>query len=88
MAKFRLPDEAQSKIAWAYNLSRGGVGLNSPEPIDEGQQIIINFRIDGKDLGIMPATVVFCRLEIDESWRIGCAFLKPISQDALDVLLS
>ena len=87
MAKLRTDDSPDPKTTWAYNLSTGGVGLNVPEPIDAGRHVTIQFRVSEKDVKTVPARVVFCRQEIDQSWRVGCAFIEPISQDLMDALL-
>jgi len=87
MAKLQLANTLETQVTWAYNLSLGGVGLNAPEPLEIGQEVTIHFRIQGKEVTTIPAHIVFCRLELDQSWRVGCAFDAPISQDMLDVLL-
>jgi hypothetical protein len=88
MAKLQFAGTQETQITWAYNLSNGGVGLNAPEPLELGRQVIINFRNQEKEVKIIPAKIVFCRLEVDGSWRIGCAFLESISSETLDSLLS
>jgi hypothetical protein len=88
MAKVQLHESDQIKVTWAYNLSQGGVGLNSPTPLEFDQTVSIHFRVDGKEVKILPAKIIFCRMEIDRSWRIGCAFLDILSHDTLDSLLN
>jgi PilZ domain len=88
MAKLQVGEPPDIKVAWAYNLSLGGVGLNSSEPLEVGQDVTIHFRLGGQDVNSMPARVVFCHHEIDKSWRIGCEFHRPISQETLDTLLN
>jgi hypothetical protein len=87
MAKLQFANSLETQITWAYNLSQGGVGLNAPQALDIGLEVSINFRTHDKEVKTIPAKIVFCRLEVDQSWRIGCAFLRPISQDTLDSLL-
>jgi hypothetical protein len=87
MAKLQVANSLETQITWAYNLSQGGVGLNAPKALEVGQEVIINFRGADREVKTIPARIVFCRLEVDQSWRIGCAFLKSISQDTLDSLL-
>jgi hypothetical protein len=87
MAKLRTANSPEAQITWAYNLSTGGVGLNAPEAVEVGQQVTIQFRVSEKDVKVIAAKVVFCRLEVDNSWRVGCAFVTPISQDFMDALL-
>lgn len=87
MAKVRLPNIAGEKVVWAYNLSQGGVGLNSPHPFEVGLDVGIKFKCDHVETETIPAKVIFCRQEADGSWRIGCQFAEAISKDALDGLL-
>jgi PilZ domain len=88
MAKLQVGEDCGIKVAWAYNLSLGGVGLNSSDPLDVSRDVIIHFRLNGKDVSSVPARIVFCHHEIDKSWRIGCEFHRPISQETLDALLN
>jgi hypothetical protein len=88
MAKLQRAGSAETEVTWAYNLSQGGVGLNAPTALEVGQEVIIHFRLQEKEVKTIPAKIIFCRLEVDRSWRIGCAFPGPISQDILDSLLS
>jgi hypothetical protein len=88
MAKLQLAGSQEMQITWAYNLSQGGVGLNAPQAFEVGRSVTINFRVQDREVKVIPATIVFCRLEVDGSWRIGCSFLEPISAEMLDSLLS
>jgi hypothetical protein len=88
MAKLQIAGTVETQITWAYNLSQGGVGLNAPQALEVGRQVTINFRIQDKEVKVIPAKIVFCRSEVDGSWRIGCAFFEPISPEILDSLLS
>ena len=88
MAKLQLTGSQDTQITWAYNLSQGGVGLNAPHALDVGREVTIYFKIQDKEIKSIPAKIVFCRLEIDNTWRVGCAFLDPISAETLDYLLS
>lgn len=87
MAKLQTAASPETQITWAYNLSTGGVGLNAPQALEVGQQVTIQFRLSDKEVKVIVAQVVFCRLEVDRSWRVGCAFLDPMSQDFMDALL-
>ncbi len=82
-----VPDSPNTQVTWAYNLSAGGVGLNCSVAMEVGQDVLIRFRVQGKDTAGIPAHIIFCRLEVDSTWRLGCQFMEPISQDMLDTLL-
>jgi len=87
MAKLQLISRKETQITWAYNLSQGGVGLNAPNALEVGLEVNISFRNGDKEMTI-PARIIFCLLEMDRSWRIGCAFQKHITPDTLEYLLS
>jgi hypothetical protein len=87
MAKLQLAGTKETQITWAYNLSQGGVGLNAPQALEIGQEVTIIFRLLENEIKSIPAKIVFCLLEADRSWRVGCAFHCPISRDMLDSLL-
>ena len=87
MAKLQISGNADTQITWAYNLSLGGVGLNAPHPLEVGHEVRISFRVHEKEVKVLPARIVFCRSEVDGSWRIGCAFSEALSADILDSLL-
>ncbi len=88
MAKLQLPDSDTTQVTWAYNLSLGGVGLNASAELPVDQKIIIHFKTIDNEIHSVPAKIIFCRLEIDRTWRIGCAFDEPLSQTAMDALLN
>ena len=88
MAKLQVTGNRETQITWAYNLSQGGVGLNAQDPLDVGREVNISFRVADKEIKTIAAKIIFCRVEMDRSWRIGCSFLSPISTDTLEFLLS
>jgi hypothetical protein len=88
MAKLQLAGSQETQITWAYNLSQGGVGLNAPQAFEVDREVTIHFRLRDKEVKAIAARIVFCRLEVDGTWRVGCAFLDPISHEMLDSLLN
>ena len=88
MAKLQVAGTTDTQVTWAYNLSQGGVGLNAPQAFEVGRQVTVNFRVQDKEVKMIPGKIVFCRSEVDGSWRVGCAFFEPISPETLDSLLS
>jgi hypothetical protein len=88
MAKVQIANPVDTRVTWVYNLSLGGVGLNAAQTFEVGQELLINFRTPGKEISPLAAKVVFCLLEADRSWRVGCEFATPITQDILEGLLS
>jgi hypothetical protein len=59
MAKLQIEDQQNTRIAWVYNLSLGGAGLNSTEPIESGQYLAINFRVPGKSIELVGLLLSF-----------------------------
>jgi hypothetical protein len=88
MAKLQFPNSDEKHTAWVYNLSLGGVGLNSAQALDIGQELTITFRLPDAEIPSQHAKVIFSQLEADGSWRIGCEFHAPITQEILESLLS
>jgi hypothetical protein len=82
-----FPATGETMIAWLNNLSVTGIGLNLPRSLDAGQAIIIQVRVEQGPPVKLPAVVVHSTAEIDGSWRVGCHFDEPISEDALETLL-
>lgn len=87
MAKLQIPGVADTPTVWVYNVSLGGVGLNAPCYIDSGLEVMINFRLADRKVASVPAKTVFCMAEADNSWRVGCEFDSPLTQDILEAII-
>src|SRR5262245_59049384 len=85
IGRVQFPDKDHSFDAFVYNLSENGIGLNMPEPLNVGQEIVIRIRVRGQtEPYCFPAKVMHATEELDRTWRIGCEFAESISPDVLD----
>jgi hypothetical protein len=82
-----FPSTGETLTAWLNNLSVTGIGLNLPRSLEAGLDLIIQIRIENGPPVKLPAQVVHSTAEIDGTWRVGCRFDTPISQDTLESLL-
>jgi hypothetical protein len=88
LGRVHLADRADGCDAFVFNLSESGVGLNMPEPLAVGQEIVIRIRVRGEARPRQyQAKVMHATQEVDRSWRIGCAFKQSITQQELDQIL-
>jgi c-di-GMP-binding flagellar brake protein YcgR len=86
--KLLFPATGETISAWLNNLSTTGIGLNLPRALELGLAMVIQVRVEGKTEPVkLPARVVHSTLEADGSWRVGCNFDAPLSNDELESLL-
>jgi PilZ domain len=83
-----LPGTGDTMVAWVINLSVGGMGLNLPEKLAEGQALTVHLKAPESKLAVAAsARVVHVTAEVDGTWRVGCAFDQPLPAETLDTLL-
>jgi hypothetical protein len=82
-----FPDTGETMTAWLNNLSITGIGLNLPRSLDAGQTLVLQVRVEGGDRMKLPARVVHSTCEVDGTWRVGCNFDAPLSNEVLESLL-
>lgn len=82
-----FPATGESMTAWLNNLSVTGIGMNLPRCLDAGLALHIQVRVEQGPPVKLPAHVVHSTAEIDGSWRVGCAFDEPLSEETLETLL-
>jgi PilZ domain len=82
-----FPASGETLTAWLNNLSVAGIGMNLPRCLDAGQALIIQVRIENSPPVRLAARVVHSTPEVDGTWRVGCAFDEPLSDDLLESLL-
>lgn len=86
--KLFFPANGATQHAWIYNLSVTGIGLNLPEPLESGRDVVIQLRMAGKlEVLKLPARVIHSTAEVDQTWRVGCEFAAPLDAEVLDALL-
>jgi hypothetical protein len=82
-----FPSTGETLMAWLNNMSVTGIGLNLPRNLEAGLALIIQIRVENGPPMKLAARVVHSTAEIDGTWRVGCHFDTPISQDTLESLL-
>jgi hypothetical protein len=86
--KLYFPVTGDGLTVWVSNLSVGGAGLNSPQPLEEGADVIVTLKVTSqRAVHRVPARVVHVTEEADGSWRIGCEFAEPLAPDVMESLL-
>ena len=86
--KVFFPVTAETLRAWFNNLSTTGVGLNLPRALDAGTVLVIQVRVEGSEQALrIGARVIHSSLEVDGTWRVGCNFDEPLTNEMLESLL-
>ena len=86
--KLFFPRTDESMTAWLNNLSTTGVGLNLPRALDAGTVLVIQVRVEGSQQALrIGARVIHSSLEVDGTWRVGCNFDEPLTNEMLESLL-
>jgi hypothetical protein len=87
-AKLFFPTTGETMVAWLTNLSVTGVALNLPRALEADLELVLQVRVaDGGSPVRLAATVVHSTCEVDGTWRVGCVFPAPLSDDLLESLL-
>ncbi len=76
--------------SWARpcDVSAGGIGLLTAHAYDPGTVLTIRLRARRDDPGPgLFATVVHATGEADGTWRLGCAFDRPLNAETLGAFL-
>jgi hypothetical protein len=70
------------------NVSRSGVALRMRQRAPRGAVLVITMDgIGGRFARPMLARVTNCRAAADGLWRIGCSFVRPLTDDEVQVLV-
>ncbi|GIW80262.1 MAG: hypothetical protein KatS3mg105_2069 [Gemmatales bacterium] len=69
------------------DISRGGVKLHLGAALEPGTLIAIKIYNDRGDAVAIDARVVHVREQDNGTWICGAAFISPLSQEDLDLLL-
>jgi hypothetical protein len=86
--KLFFPGSGETLTAWLNNLSVTGIGLNLPRSLEAGLALTIQVRLEGTDSTVkLPAKVVHSTAEVDGTWRVGCHFDAPLTDELLESLL-
>ncbi len=82
-----FPGTGETLTAWLNNLSVTGIGLNLPRNLEPTQALVIQVRVENGPPVRLAARVVHSTVEVDGTWRVGCHFDQPLSDDLLESLL-
>jgi hypothetical protein len=86
--KLHFAATGEVMVAWIYNLSAGGIGLELPEPLLVGQEMILQMKTTGGDQSHrLAARVMHSTPCANGCWRIGCRFEHKLDRDVLESLL-
>jgi hypothetical protein len=73
---------------WVLNLSLGGAGLLSDQPLDADTLLVLQLRSNSQDrVYDLPARVVHSTRQVSGDWLVGCEFCERLNGDDLDALL-
>jgi hypothetical protein len=73
---------------WVQNLSLGGVGLLSAQPLEPETLVVVHLRGTAQDRRYeLPARVIHSTAQLNGEWLIGCEFAEKLLPDDLDALL-
>jgi hypothetical protein len=78
------PLDSADMVAWGANIrdiSRTGVGLTLCYPFRAGTYLAVNL----KGTQVL-SRVVHVRDRADGTWHVGCEFVKPLTDDEVDLL--
>jgi len=83
-----LPEGQEYQRAWVLTLSRGGVGLHVARKLEPGTLLVIQLKgnASGKSYEL-AAQVAHVTPQLGDEWLIGCAILRPLTEQDLDDLL-
>jgi len=86
--KLQFVATGETVVAWVFNLSRSGIGLELPEPLVRGQELLLHLRTSDNETTVtLLAQVAHSTPVANGGWRIGCHFAEKISLDVLESLL-
>jgi hypothetical protein len=77
-----------ARRVWVLNLSAGGVGLLTNEPVEAETLLVVHLRSTALDrLYELPARVVHSTVQVNGDWLVGCEFAEKLSAEDLEALL-
>jgi hypothetical protein len=73
---------------WVLNLSHGGAGLLSDQPLEPETLLVVQLRSNAQDrVYEVPARVVHSTKQVSGDWIVGCEFSARLGEDDLEALL-
>jgi hypothetical protein len=88
IGKLHFPDSGDTSDACVYNLSETGIGLNMNSSLAVDTEMIIHLRLPTSRESLkLSARVVHATQEVDRSWRVGCVFAEPLTEEVVEAML-
>lgn len=84
--KIFLADDQEFRRAWVINVSKTGIAVVLARPLPVGDFVTIQMRSNQRTVDL-NAHVVHATRQNQSEWFIGCEFVEPLNDDALDELL-
>ncbi|MGF1579084.1 MAG: PilZ domain-containing protein [Gemmataceae bacterium] len=79
----------EQSLAFAHNLSLGGIGLVTKTSLSRGTQLIVKFPCQPKDTVYeLKARVVHATERPDGNWLVGCVLLFRLTEEDVEALLA
>jgi PilZ domain len=82
--------EAGETLSWGAtinDISTGGVGITLCFPFRPGTYLAVDLPTRAGKFKTLMTRVLHVHDEVDGRWRLGCGFLKPLTQSEFDLFL-
>lgn len=82
--------DAGESIAWGaivHDISAGGVGIILCFPFRPGTYLAVDLQSAGGMVRTLMVRVVNVNDQIDGQWRLGCEFIKPLTESEMELFL-
>lgn len=81
------PGETLSWGAVVTDISKGGIGVSLCYPFRLGTYLAIDLQGTNGMVRTLMVRVVHVHDQKDGQWRLGCEFIKPLTQSEIDLLV-
>jgi hypothetical protein len=82
--------EVGETLSWGAvvsDFSLGGLGITLCYPFRPGTYLAVELQCPGNTYRTVMVRVLHVRDEPDGLWRLGCEFIKPLTQSEMDLFL-
>lgn len=90
MEALSRPLDGQDTIWWGAtvrDISSTGIGLSLCYPFRAGTYLAVDVQGPGPGNRTLLTRVVHARDQADGTWHVGCEFVKPLTDDDVDLLI-
>lgn len=84
------PIEVGETLSWGavvHDISAGGVGITLCFPFRPGTYLAVDLQGPGGAVRTLMVRVVHVHDQRDGQWRLGCEFIKPLTQSEMELFL-